>query len=348
MARESDDYGMDHYVRMKPPAGSRLQRHWIIRWFTPNILALLVAFCFFLGWLLAAPTEHFGPKDITDPSKPPSRIDLPRVYAIVQEIVFEKFDDAAHAGYVHYDPVAPEFFSRNDFNWHFITSPILGAVPDHFTTEEDIAKVNETHVLSLARRSPYRPTMLLKPTKSEYSTEDINKDDILAATAVLRSFHPPMVMAVSVGENAVDPKQKKAMRIFAAPADFELWPGRAWSDFHPTFHLEGIPFRHFVLRLHPRMPGKDVVRNFNRVLAECKKVIGQRPEIPGLGYTIAMSKDWIVAIPRRHPGLPPNDAPVLPEVMLGLVSVGSQEERDYWDTVGYEMTLREMGVAFFV
>jgi hypothetical protein len=116
MERESDDYGMDSLPNLGTAAGSYRPKHWIVRRLTPNLLATVVACCFFLGWYVAYPVEHFGPKDTTDPSKPPSHIDLPRVYSIVQQITYEKFDDAAHAGTVHYDPIEPELFSRNAFN----------------------------------------------------------------------------------------------------------------------------------------------------------------------------------------------------------------------------------------
>ncbi|KAF4963142.1 hypothetical protein FSARC_8818 [Fusarium sarcochroum] len=244
-----------------------------------------------------------------------------------------RFDDLVEQGRLLYGPSTSEIINGEDIKLEFrickslqkkpilppdaearkgLGGPFLNPDPDFV-----IAYVNPHHVLELNMYSVYRPQYVLHTKHFAPQTDDLDITDFAAAWAVMGSLEhkEPQMMIYNCGVN---------------------------SDI--ASNIAGVPYQHFVLRLPDDPKPDDLYKEYQRLLMESVKNKGATSF--GLDYNVAMTKEWLCLIPRRH-GRKNNagaNAGANTAGMLGIIWVASQEERDTWDELGMTRYLTYLGV----
>ena len=99
--------------------------------------------------------------------------------------------------------------------------------------------------------------------------------------------------------------------------------------------------QHYVLPLPSKASPEDVLRAYQRLLAEVRRF--QEEQKGGEAYNVVKTRDWICLIPRRYGG---KDGVGTNGIgMLGVVWVSGREERDKWTEFGMEQHLVYMGYS---
>ncbi|KAJ4251826.1 hypothetical protein NW762_011123 [Fusarium torreyae] len=292
-----------------------------------------------------------------------------------------KFDDLVKQGRLLYEPSTSEIIHEEGIKLEFrlcrslkkkpilprdsearkgVGGPFLNPDPDFV-----IAYVNSHHVLELNMFSVYRPQFVLHTKHFAPQTDDLDLTDFAAAWSVMGSLEhkKPQMMIYNCGVNSGSSQGHKHMQVFEKPQPFPLFPESAISTEGMSHmyayqtqktrltgvpeiarNITGVPYQHFVLRLPDKPKPGELYNQYQRLLQASVKEKGSASF--GLDYNVAMTKEWLCLIPRRH-GRKDNAGANFganAAGMLGVIWVSSQEERDSWDELGMTRYLAYLGV----
>ncbi|KAG7119058.1 hypothetical protein HYQ45_015330 [Verticillium longisporum] len=264
------------------------------------------------------------------------------------------FDALVSQGRLHYAATTPETHRVNNFTFEFRIAPALLTKPHSPSSSSAVspqkgrsaspflvpdpafvvAPVGDAHVLELNLHSVLRPSFVLQTRLFQPQTEDLGLADVRAARAVMarlegRGARGTTMMIFNCGVAAGCSQGHKHVQIFARPA-MGLFPDAATSADDIEERIEGVPFKHYVLRLprgaspeavHDRV--ERLVRAARAALTACRG---------GEVLNVVLTDRWVCAIPRRRAkrdGTAANGAG-----MVGMVWLKDQAERDSWAAFG--------------
>ncbi|KAL4925926.1 putative phosphorylase [Aspergillus undulatus] len=286
---------------------------------------------------------------------------------ISYETILSKFDDLVAREKIYYNSrrtieVEDDGFA---FEFHINASlskkpqngdPISGhedpnaKKPECFGPRSDIgnddpnltlANINETHLLVVNKFCMFRPQLLLLTADSyRRQREPLGLEDLAAACEVLKGLKWKQFVIYNCGPKGGASRQHKHLQVLPRPP--RLFLDRESGSMN-------VPYRYFVRYLHEidlesSEGQKRLSQIYAELLAEAKQSIEAEFEEPDgyIGHNVALTKEWIIVIPRRHinfDGITANTAG-----MLGSVWSASEEEVTKWKQVGPKRALAGLGV----
>lgn len=157
-----------------------------------------------------------------------------------------------------------------------------------------VAQVGHRHRLLINKYNIYPAMLLLTTIKFEPQT-----DDMKATWAVSTALNTPQLAIYNCGVNAGSSQGHKHLQLFPQlkTGDKRLWPSKATSTAEISDRLEGVPFRHYVLRILEGASAEEVFDCYQRLLINTKKVLNEYEA--GNDNNVIMAKEWIALVPRR-------------------------------------------------
>ncbi|KAF3099473.1 hypothetical protein TWF102_005449 [Orbilia oligospora] len=210
--------------------------------------------------------------------------------------------------------VAPAFSNRLDPIPSYVagnSKPALFIGPDPALVA---ARIGETHTLAFFKFCVPRPHLVLYPNQFERQSANLTEQDLHAAWQVLKAFpRTPLMMIYNY-------------------ANSQFFSGAVVSV--PT-----VPYENHIIALSTQTSLQDLVQKYNTIVSLVARdlLFDRRPS-----YNVVMTKDWIMAIARKcigHPGLEVDAAG-----MVGMVWVGSEEEKEAWIDMGPTNYLELLGI----
>ncbi|EWC48380.1 hypothetical protein DRE_02149 [Drechslerella stenobrocha 248] len=278
----------------------------------------------------------------------------------IERDVVAKFDRLVDGGEIIWGPSEAEYVVHEGFQLEFqlapalLKKPILSRhAPDRskpygpFSNPDPnfvVAQIDDTHTLIFSKFCVPRPHLVLHTNVFALQTDDLTASDLSSAWRTLGVFAAaPAMMIYNCGVDAGSSQGHKHMQVFPKPdiRKFQLFPDRcrAMLPKEGVVTLPDTPYKHYVVALPNEPSQDDIVGRHNKVVELAKAALGKDE---GAAYNIVMTKDWVMAIPRRskgNEGVGANAAG-----MMGMIWVGSQEERDCWTTFGLTRYLQTLGV----
>lgn len=226
--------------------------------------------------------------------------------------------------------------------------PFVNPKPDEIILDD----VGPKHRLMLNKYCLYRP-MLVIPTKEfALQSDDLDSHDIAATWALINAYHSfePLVI-YNRGVNGGSSQGHKHVQLFPVPplkpffgkAD-SMWPAKATSSTEVADRIDGVPFKHFVLRIPPESRAREVFDMHQRLLELTRKAHVEAGGSADGDYNVAMTKKWIALIPRRTVG--PADGPFGTSTvgMLGIPGIRDEVDRQKWKELGDAQYLARLGI----
>ncbi|KAF3279503.1 hypothetical protein TWF970_004056 [Orbilia oligospora] len=238
--------------------------------------------------------------------------------------------------------VAPAFSNRLDTIPSYVagnSKPALFTGPDPALVA---ARIGETHTLAFFKCCVPRPHLVLYPNQFEGQSANLTEQDLHAAWQVLKAFpRTPLMMIYNYGSASGGPQGHKHMEMFPKPghSGFKLFPDLASLKQRDVVSVPTMPYKNYIIALSAQTSPEDLVQKYNTIvsLATHDLLFHRRTS-----YNVVMTKDWIMAIARKyigHPGLEVDAAG-----MIGMVWVGSEEEKEAWIEIGPTNYLGLLGI----
>ncbi|KAF3215119.1 hypothetical protein TWF192_001560 [Orbilia oligospora] len=268
-----------------------------------------------------------------------------------------KFDNLVATGAIIWGPSDPEYRDTElphdiglldniyDFPVEFRVAPAfsnrLGPVPSYvagnskppsFIGPDPVlvaARIGETHTLAFSKFCVLRPHFVLYPNQFERHSPELTGQDLHAAWQVLKAFpRTPLMMIHNYGSASGGLRGHKHMEVFPKPGS----SGDVVSV--PT-----VPYENHIIALSAQTSPEDLEQKYNNIvsLAAQDLVFDRRTS-----YNVVMTKDWIMAIARKCTGLPGLEVDAAG--MIGMVWVGSEEEKEAWIDMGPINYLELLGI----
>ncbi|PNS21111.1 Diadenosine 5',5'''-P1,P4-tetraphosphate phosphorylase 2 [Sphaceloma murrayae] len=279
----------------------------------------------------------------------------------LEDETLKKFDDLVHKGEILWEPSETELYDDHGFQFEFRQTTAFNKKPS--TGADDpgrkqaggpfmnprpnivvLPKVGPRHRLLFNEFCVWRPMLLLTTTTYERQTDALNLEDLSAALALLRAYKGPYMMIYNCGVNGGSSQGHKHMQIHPQPEQATLYMANAASSTIVSDRLQGVPYKHFVLRIPPDATPEHVLRLHDLLLERTQAAL--RDADAGEGYNVVMTTDFIGLIPRRRAKT--DDAKDVFGInaagMMGLVTVRDQRERERWRELGYAQYLTRQGL----
>jgi sulfate adenylyltransferase (ADP) / ATP adenylyltransferase len=188
---------------------------------------------------------------------------------------------------------------------------------------------SNTHTLMLNKYCVYRPQLLLVTKTYRPQYEALDDSDIRASWSLLSELEagpghnlgskfpgptsPPSMLAFyNCGAEAGSSQGHKHIQVMMKPHSrqigFKLFPDLVGPECegHIVDALEGIPHKHFILKLPESASADDAVEAHRKLLARMREVIISRERWRSpdgksdLPHNVLLTKDWVCIIPRQH------------------------------------------------
>ncbi|EPS40878.1 hypothetical protein H072_5248 [Dactylellina haptotyla CBS 200.50] len=275
----------------------------------------------------------------------------------LEQVAIEKFDNLVDVGEIIWGPSEAEYVEHEGFQFEFRLAPALLKKPILSRNAEGrskplgpfvdpdpnfvVGKIGDTHTLIFSKFCVPRPHLVLHTNQFALQTDDLTTADLDAAWQTLEAFEKtPSMMIYNCGVDAGSSQGHKHMQVFPKPErGFNLFPDDAELSKEDVITVPHVPYRHYILALPKKPSIEDIVTRYQKVIKSAKAALGG---IEGAAYNIAMTKDWIMAIPRRSKGAEGVGANTAG--MLGMVWIGSQKERESWTAFGLSKYLQTLGM----
>jgi sulfate adenylyltransferase (ADP) / ATP adenylyltransferase len=190
------------------------------------------------------------------------------------------------------------------------------------------------------------------PTKDfALQTDDLDRSDLAAVWALLHAYKQTKMMVIyNCGVNSGSSQGHKHLQLFPYPSGYELWPSKAVSASaggRIISNVPGVPFVHFLSRMpaskSDTSPISSLVSTYEKLLTLTKAALASTANGRSQDYNVALTKDWIVLIPRMTAG---PDGPWGSNAagMLGMVGIRDRRELEWWGELGYKKYLAWLGI----
>ncbi|PNH58836.1 hypothetical protein VD0002_g8702 [Verticillium dahliae] len=273
------------------------------------------------------------------------------------------FDALVSQGRLHYAATTPETHRVNNFTFEFRIATALLTKPHSPSSTSSAAgrpegrspflvpdpafvvtPVGAAHVLELNLHSVLRPSFVLHTRLFRPQTEDLGPADVRAVRAVMARLEGPgargaAMMIFNCGVAAGCSQGHKHVQIFARPAG-GLFPDAAASADEIEERIDGVPFKHYVLRLPRGVSPEAVYERLARLVTAARAALAAC--CGGEALNVVLTDRWVCVIPRRRAGS--GGAAANGAGMVGMVWVKDRAERDRWGAFGYTEHLAYLGV----
>ncbi|KAK6510484.1 hypothetical protein TWF506_009590 [Arthrobotrys conoides] len=276
----------------------------------------------------------------------------------LEEVVIKKFDSLVAAEQIIWGHSEPEYVTDKGFQFEFRLAPALLKKPmlsGHGTERNNpdgsfadpdpnfvIGKLGETHTLIFSKFCVPRPHFVLHTNQFELQSDDLTRSDLDSAWQVLETFsRTPYMMIFNCGVDAGSSRSHKHMQFFPKPEGpvFKLFPDQAHLIEGDVVTIPTVPYKHYITALPAKPLVDDLVQRYNILVGLAK--IALEP-VKGTAHNVVMTKDWIMVIPRAWRGF--DRAGANAAGMVGMVWVGSDQERQDWSTFGLTSYFHKLGL----
>ncbi|KAK6335171.1 hypothetical protein TWF718_010608 [Orbilia javanica] len=276
----------------------------------------------------------------------------------LEDTALTKFDRLVAAGEIIWGPSTPEYVEHEGFQFEFRLAPALLKKPilsrnapgrskpvgPFVDPDPDfvVGKIGETHTLIFSKFCVPRPHLVLHTNQFELQSDDLTKSDLDSAWRVLGAFSKtPSMMIYNCGVDAGSSQGHKHMQVFPKPEgrNFNLFPDLTSLPEGNVVTLPNVPYKHYIIALPERPTADDLVERYRTLVGLAKLTL---QDTGGTAHNVVMTKDWIMVIPRSSKGFEGVGANAAG--MVGMVWVGSEEERNRWTSLGLGAYLQKLGV----
>ncbi|KAK0512759.1 hypothetical protein JMJ35_004776 [Cladonia borealis] len=174
----------------------------------------------------------------------------------------------------------------------------------------------------------YRAMLILHTALFALQTDDLDEQNLGATWAILHRIKTPqMIIYNNCSVEAGSSQGHKHIPIFPRQDSevFQPFPSKALSTEGITDDIEGVPFKHFVIRLPTGVPSDYVFQQYRRLLNATKSAL--RDANAGGDYNLVLVRECLALTPRRCKGYG-EDFIANAASMVGMMWMTSEEQRD--------------------
>ncbi|KIW68953.1 hypothetical protein PV04_04864 [Phialophora macrospora] len=282
-----------------------------------------------------------------------------------KEQILAAFDDSVARQIVLYGPETVTHMRDNAFQFEFRVCPALASKPSTIGATENsgfdkvpkygpgsdladadpkliVSQIHDTHLLVMNRFAVFRPQYLIITLDSfRRQTEDLDRTDLAAAWAVMRTLPDEHFVMFNCGNEAGCSRLHKHMQVIPCSEDLTLFPDR--DGLEPA----DVPFKYFVRRIDSSTHALAdqlyaMYHSLHREALQAWQACTGAATLTYFPHNVMLTKRWIMVVPRRRVAVAGASANAAG--MMGMVWLTNPQQLDKWKEYGPARVLEELGV----